>query len=117
MVPNRLFDECLKDLGYAELKILLAIIRQTYGWKDPRTGGYKQWDWISQKFFVRKTGLSGRAVSTAISKLVHRGYIQIKNGQGKVMFLASERKREPKLYYSCRLELKTSEVNGRKSMK
>jgi len=37
-VPNIIFDTHLKDLGYAELKILLVIIRQTYGWKDKHTG-------------------------------------------------------------------------------
>ena len=69
-VPNMVFDVHLKDLGYAELKVLLVVIRQTYGWKDPKTNSYKRWDWISQRFFVKKTGLSQRSVSTAISRLV-----------------------------------------------
>ncbi len=77
-VPNNLFDTYLKNLGYAELKVLLVVIRQTYGWKDKRTGTYKHGDWISQQFFVRKTGLSNRAVSTAISKLIYKRLIEVK---------------------------------------
>jgi len=113
-VPNNLFDVHLKDLSYAELKILLVIIRQTYGWKDKRTGTYKRWDWISQQFFVRKTGLSGRAVSTAISKLISKQLILVKNGKDRLLFHKIERQRESKLYFSCTLKPKTSElINGK----
>ena len=109
-VPNTVFDEHLKDLGYAELKVLLVIIRQTYGWKDKKTNTYKRWDWISQQFFVKKTGLSARAVSTAISQLLIRQLILVKNRQGRLLFHKQERQREPKLYFSCTLEVTPSEV-------
>ncbi|WP_046756468.1 replication protein [Kordia jejudonensis] len=116
-VPNNLFDIYLKDLGYAELKVFLVIIRQTYGWKDKRTNSYKHWDWISQQFFVRKTGLSARAVSTAISKLIYKRLIQVKNKQGSLLFHKIERQRESKLYFSCTLKQKSSELTSRKPMK
>jgi len=112
-VPNIVFDILLKDLGYAELKVLLVIIRQTYGWKDKRTGKYKQWDWISQQFFIRKTGLSNRAVSTAISQLVYKRLIVVKNEQGRLVFNASDRKQARKLFYS----FNSSELNVNASVK
>jgi len=116
-VPNNLFDTYLKDLGYAELKVLLVIIRQTYGWKDKRTGEYKKWDWIYQQFFVRKTGLSARAVSTAISKLIYKQLILVKNSHGHLLFDKVERQRESKLYFSCTLEPNTSELRSIKPVK
>lgn len=116
-VPNVVFDRHLKDLGYAELKVLLVIIRQTYGWKDRRTGGYKRWDWISQRFFVRKTGLSARAVSTAISRLVSKGLILVRNEQGTLLMDRKQRQQEAKLYFSCTLEPKSSEVRDKNPVK
>lgn len=116
-VPNNFFDEYLKNLGYAELKVLLVIIRQTYGWKDKKTGGYKRWDWISQRFFVRKTGLSARAVSTAISKLMYKRLILVKNEKDRLLFHEIERQRASKLYFSCTLKPRTSEVTSRKPVK
>ena len=99
-VPNVLFDTHLKTLGYAELKVLLVIIRQTQGWKDPRTGKAKEWDWISGLFFVKKTGLSKRAVSKALSTLCKKKLIRIRNEKGNPMLHAYERKRAFKLYFS-----------------
>lgn len=116
-VPNIVFDVYLKQLGYAELKVLLVVVRQTYGWRDLKTKSYKRWDWISQQFFVKKTGLSARSVSTAIAKLVHKKLILVKNQQGKILTLKIERQYESKLYFSCTLENKGSELKSRKSMK
>ena len=103
-VPNIFFEVHLKNLGYAELKVLLVIIRQTYGWKDTRTGGHKKWDWISGRFFVKKTGLSQRAVSSAISSLIMKRLIVVKNSKGKVLYSKLERQHEQKLYFSSFLD-------------
>ncbi|PQJ80673.1 replication protein [Polaribacter porphyrae] len=115
-VPNIIFDIHLKDLGYAELKVLMVIIRQTYGWKDTHTGTHKHWDWISQQFFVRKTGLSARAVSTAISKLITKNIIKVKNEQGRLVFGNKERQYASKLYFSTTFQ-KSCEVRGNKPVK
>ena len=115
-VPNIIFDTHLKTLGYAELKILLVIIRQTYGWKGTHNGEYKKRDWISQQFFVRKTGLSARAVSSAIASLYAKNLIHITNTKGKPLSTTQERKRASKLYFSCILE-QSSELGNRKAMK
>jgi hypothetical protein len=115
-IPNILFDTHLKNLGYAELKVLLVIIRQTYGWKDKSTGTHKKHDWISQQFFVRKTGLSARTVSSAISHLLSKNLILITNKKGKRLDTTQERRRASKLYFSCNLE-PTSELTSTKAMK
>jgi len=115
-IPNTFFDIHLEKLGYAELKVLLVIMRQTYGWKDRETGKYKQWDWISQRFFVRKTGLSARAVSTAISRLHHKEIIRIKDDQGNILIYKKQRRKASRLYFSCSLS-DSCEVNHRKAVK
>lgn len=112
-----MFDVHLKDLGYAELKVLLVVIRQTYGWKDPKTNSYKRWDWISQRFFVKKTGLSQRSVSTAISRLVEKRLIVVKNADNITLVSARERQQETKLYFSCLLEPQSCEVKDTKPVK
>lgn len=103
-VPNIIFDTHLKNLGYAELKVLLVIIRQTYGWKDKNTQSHKKYDWISQQFFVRKTGLSARTVSSALSHLLSKNLITITNAKRKRLDTTQERRRASKLYFSCNLE-------------
>ena len=79
-VPNTFFP-LIATLGYAELKVLLIIIRQTYGFVDPRTKKHKQYDWISGRFFVRKTALSQRSVSEALSSLLKRGLYKLKTSK------------------------------------
>ncbi len=82
-VPNCLFDSILPTLKPAELKILLIIIRQTYGWIDPRfPKKRKQSDWISQSQFQHKTGLSRKAVSTAIASLIRRKLVRVYDACG-----------------------------------
>ncbi|WP_299216976.1 replication protein [uncultured Dokdonia sp.] len=99
-VPNSILDTHLKHLGYAELKIILVIIRQTYGWVDKRTGSHKEWDWISRRFFVKKTNLSLRSVSKAISSLFSKGLIHIKNEHGVYLYTTEDRRKAHKLFYS-----------------
>ena len=111
-VPNILFDQHLQHLGYAELKVLLVIIRQTYGWIDKRTNKRKRWDWISQQFFSKKTGLSKRAVSNAIAKLLEKKLINVKDEQGREVQQAIERQRKSKLYYSCTFVPLSSELRS-----
>ena len=82
-VPNCLFDSILPTLKPAELKTLLIIIRQTYGWIDLRfPKKRKQSDWISQSQFQHKTGLSRKAVSTAIASLIRRKFVRVYDACG-----------------------------------
>ncbi len=98
-VPNSFFL-LLPKLGYAELKVLLIIIRQTYGFVEPGTKKHKQWDWISGRFFVKKTNLSQRSVSEALSSLLQKGLIQAKNEQGRLVTTTIQRRRAYKLFYT-----------------
>ncbi|WP_299676162.1 replication protein [uncultured Dokdonia sp.] len=100
-VPNEVFDIHLQHLGYAELKVLLVIIRQTYGWVDKQTGSHKSRDWISRQFFVKKTGLSKRAVSKAIAGLQGKNLIVITDSKGSSLNSANCRKKLTKLYFSA----------------
>lgn len=97
-VPNSFF-KLLPDLGYAELKVLLVIIRQTYGFVESGTKKHKQWDWISGRFFVKKTNLSQRSVSDALSSLLEKRLINVKNEQGKLLTTTAQRRRAHRLYY------------------
>jgi len=114
-VPNQVFDIHLQHLGYAELKILLVIIRQTYGWRDKKTKSHKERDWISRQFFVKKTGLSKRAVSKAIAQLQEKNLIIITDSKGSSLSSANCRKKRTKLYFSSHFP-QSSEGNDTKAV-
>jgi len=101
-VPNIFFDQLLPTLTEAEIKLLLVIIRQTYGWIDQRTGKRKQRDRISRKQFVTKTGLCKRVISIALQSLVTKGLVSITCQSGNSLPDSLKRK-GLKLFY--RLEL------------
>jgi len=67
-VPDQLFDEHLPYLGHAELKVLLFIIRRTFGWG-------KSADAISLSQLERGTGLSRRSVREAVKSLEQKRLI------------------------------------------
>ena len=71
-VPNIIFDTFLPTLNKSETKVLLVIIRQTYGWIDRRTGSRKQFEWIATSVFEKRTGLSKRIISSAIESLAKK---------------------------------------------
>jgi len=90
--PNSFF-KLLPTLSYAELKVLLVVIRQTCGFHRSRS-------WISNKHFVESTGLSRKAVSTALNRLVVKSHISITNSQNHVIKSSEKRKSCPQLFYS-----------------
>ncbi|MBL7822579.1 MAG: replication protein, partial [Saprospiraceae bacterium] len=71
-VPNEVFDKWLAILTESEIKILLVIIRQTYGWIDRYTGRRKLRDRITRTQFMMKAGLSARIVSKTLNSLLKR---------------------------------------------
>lgn len=99
-VPNAVF-ELVPVLSEAELKLTLVIIRQTLGWRqsaaDNRTR--KISDWISGSQFQKKTGMSRRAIVTAVRSLSYRNIIEIADDRGRVLRTPEERKGKPRLYY------------------
>jgi Bacteriophage replication protein O len=79
-VPDQLFDELLADLSGAELKVLLYIIRRTFGFKKDRdrialsqmVGGIVTRD---GRVLDRGTGLHKGTVITALRALREKGII------------------------------------------
>ncbi|MEM6831568.1 MAG: replication protein [Bacteroidota bacterium] len=103
-IPNIIFDHFLKILKPSDLKVLLIIIRQTLGWFDRGTGRRKTRDWISRSQFVSKTGLSPRAITTALSSLHQKGIIAITNKQGVPLPTPQMRQGLVKMYFGLRIE-------------
>jgi len=66
-VPNAYF-ECLADLSGAELKVLLAILRRTVGWR-------KESDEISIDQLQQMTGLARNSVRAGLRGLLERGLV------------------------------------------
>ena len=99
-VPNEVFDKWLAILTESEIKILLVIIRQTYGWIDRYTGRRKLRDRITRTQFMKKAGLSARIVSKTLNSLLKRGLIYISDENHKLLVDPSERKGKYILLYS-----------------
>lgn len=66
--PNELVDHWLPLLKETELKVLLVIIRKTFGW-------HKKRDRISISQLMKFTGLSRQSVITASDSLANKGII------------------------------------------
>jgi len=64
-VPNALLDEQMQDMGLAELKCVLLVIRKTFGWHKGR-------DRISYTQFEKETGLSRESVRQGTTRAVER---------------------------------------------
>ena len=99
-VPNAVFDNYLKELKLAELKVLLIIIRQTLGWEDKRTQSErKEMDWISNSQLVVKTGNSARAINDAIQGLTDKKLIDVISQSGEFLDTPEKRRGQQKLYF------------------
>ena len=72
-VPNVLLDEIIPKLTCAPVRVLLAIIRLTYGFQ-------KFSDRLSLTYLSKKTGLSRRTVIDGIKPLKGKGIVVIKPG-------------------------------------
>src|SRR5713101_115053 len=79
-VPDELFDELLPDLTLAELRVLLYVMRRTFGFKkgSDRISKSQLENGIVKRdgqLLDRGTGLSRRAVRVAIHSLVEKGIL------------------------------------------
>jgi len=63
--PNTFFDDIAKTLKEGELRVLLVIMRQTFGWR-------KEWDYISISQLMRKTGMERMAVLRSLKGLIEK---------------------------------------------
>jgi len=66
--PNDLFDHWLPKLCESELKVLLIILRKTFGWHKTR-------DYISISMLAKKTGMMEETVIKATKSLQKKGLI------------------------------------------
>jgi phage replication O-like protein O len=66
--PNDLFDHWLPHLGEVELKVLLVIIRKTFGW-------HRKEDQISLSQLERFTGATQSNIGKAVKSLISKGLV------------------------------------------
>src|SRR3954451_5893776 len=66
-IPNEILD-AMADMEESELRVLLAICRQTFGW-------HKESDILSLTDLMRLTGLSRPAVVAGIGAAMKRGVL------------------------------------------
>lgn len=70
-VPNEMLDNWLPLLGEGELKVLLVVIRKTFGWHRAFEG-----DQISLTQFEKHTGMKRTNIIVAIKSLISKGIIE-----------------------------------------
>lgn len=72
-MPNVLFD-LAKELTAAELRVLLAVVRCTFGWQKSK-------DRISLSRFQELTGMSRQGVLNGLEGLRDRGWLRVTGGE------------------------------------
>ena len=112
-VPILLVDEVMPRLKDTELRVLLVVLRQTWGWKadrsapdnppsrdkQPRDRQFsnkqftKRRDWLSHRQLCRRTGRGGDAVSSAVASLTASGLIIVEDAAGCPLPTPEERRR------------------------
>lgn len=66
--PNVCFDEIFKTLTEGELRVILVIIRQTFGW-------HKNYDRISLNQLAEKSGMERKSVCRSLNSLIKKNLI------------------------------------------
>ena len=69
--PNLFFDEIFKNLTEGELRVVLVLVRQTFGW-------HKQYDRISLSQMAEKTGMARTSICRSLNSLLAKGIVQKK---------------------------------------
>ncbi len=114
-VPIRLVDEVMPRLRDTELRVLLVVLRQTWGWQADRWAdsskhnsgkhngrhkplhrknyGHKRRDWLSHRQLCRRTGRGSEAVSGAVASLSASGLIVVEDAGGTPLMTPEERRR------------------------
>tara|TARA_R110002051_G_C8763073_1_gene502030 strand:+ start:7523 stop:8044 length:522 start_codon:yes stop_codon:yes gene_type:complete len=99
-VPNEIFDQHLPYLNQSQLKVLLVVIRQTLGWINPKTNKRKAKDWISISFFAKRTRLTHKSISMAISKLIYKELIVALDTNERELRHPKDRRGKKRIYYA-----------------
>ena len=85
-LPVLFVDDVLPTLKDTELRVLLAVLRQTHVAGRERASA-----WITSGELRRRTGRASEAVSAAIGSLSGRGLLAITDGSGRQLETPSER--------------------------
>jgi hypothetical protein len=73
---NWIFDKAMPKLSVSGFKILMCVVRQTWGWeKEDGEQKRKQWDRISWSQFQKSTGLSRDGCRRGLRNCFREGYI------------------------------------------
>ena len=98
-LPCAVIDEVMPTLKDTELRVLLVVIRQTWGWRGT-DGKPKERDWLSHRQLKERTGRASEAVSASIDALVRRGLLCVQNEHGTELSGTRERRNaQGRLYY------------------
>ena len=100
-LPNYIVDELLPHLKNAEFKVLIVIVRQTIGWiEDAETGRRKDRDWISTRQMSIRSGMSERAINSAVQSLVDMHLIETWTEDGRLLETSQDRSQAgSRVYY------------------
>ena len=97
--PNGLVDAEMPLLKDTELRVLLVVLRQTWGWRDKATGRPKERDWLTHGRLKKSTGRASEAVSAAVDGLVRRGLIIVEDAAGNALPTPADRRRHAASLY------------------
>ena len=97
-VPNEFFEQ-IPTLTHTELRVLLVVIRQTYGWKDFKTGQRKVKDRMSYEYIIKKTGLYRTILTETIQSLIDMSLLLVTDAKGNALHQSHERKGKRLLFY------------------
>jgi hypothetical protein len=97
-VPNQFFEH-IPILTHAEIRVLLVVLRQTFGWKDRKTGQRIVKDKLSYDFILKKTGLYRTILSVTIQGLIDKKLLIVSDRKGNELSKAQDRKGKRFLFY------------------
>jgi len=109
--PNALIDQAMPLLSDTAWRVLCIVVRQTFGWHDG-PGRRRSADWLSHSQLKRRSGRQGAAVSRAVDALCKLRLIAVRDGSGRLLESAAERRRSrSSLFYSLRSERRIDQRN------
>lgn len=91
--PNIIFNGLMKKMTDTELRVVLMVVRATFGWiEDKETGMRKEEDWISHYQLKAKTGRQSGALSKAIDGCIKKDWIEARDKEGNLLDTKGKRK-------------------------
>lgn len=98
-LPNDIVDIHLQHLSESMLKVLLVVIRQTIGYVTKK-GRRKPTDWITINYFQKRTGLTRKTITKAITNLITHNLIIALDTKKRELKTAKERQGKKYIHYA-----------------